>query len=127
MLGRDVCVTKSVFTVVPVVLATLLWTGAGAQADGFCTPPVPPPPLDGAAATAQQLRDAVDKARDFIGLANLYENCLRQQLQEIQASGGDPAAGQAEKVGIAANRHLRDRVSSETATAMTAYKKAHAN
>lgn len=122
--GKGYFVTRFVPAAALFALA-LLAAGTGAQAASFCTAPVPPSPLDGATATAQQLRDAVAKARDFIGQANLYENCLREQLRVAQAQDGDGAAGKDVKVRIAANRHLKDKVSSQTANAMTAYKKAH--
>jgi hypothetical protein len=108
----------------------LLLTPHHALAQGNCTAPVPPPPVDGADATPEQLRAAIAHAREFIGQANLYENCLRQELDAAKARDGDGQAVNAAfdretKVRIAVNRRLKDKVSSEAASAIDAYKKAH--
>lgn len=111
----------------------LLLAPQSVLAQGFCTAPVPPPPLDGAAATPEQLRAAIARAREFIGQANLYENCLTDEIKAAQAraaTGGsatDLAMDKDAQDRIAANRRLKDRISSEAASAMDAYKKAHPN
>ena len=105
--------------------------GLPASAQSLCTPPVPPPPLNGAQATAEQLRAAIARARNFIGQANLYENCLKDELHMAQARDDrDSATAQMDhqaEVRLAANRKLKDKVSSDAAVAMEAYKKAHAD
>ncbi len=108
----------------------LLLTPQYALAQGNCIAPVPPPPVDGADATPEQLRAAIAHAREFIGQANLYENCLRQELDDTKARDGDGqtvnvALDRETRVRIAANRRLKDKVSSEAAGAIDAYKKAH--
>lgn len=107
-----------------VLLMSLPLALTGAAAQGFCTAPVPPPPLNGAEASPDQLRAAMARARAFIGEANLYENCLREETRS--AGAADPADKDAQ-VRIAANHRLKDKVSSEAASAMEAYKKAHPN
>jgi hypothetical protein len=110
----------------------LLLSPQGVLAQGLCAAPVPPRPVNGAEASPEQLRRAVANARNFIGQANLYENCLREELKAAQAR---VAAGAAAEQGIekdtalriAANRRLKDKVSSQAAVAMDAYKKAHAD
>ena len=105
--------------------------GLPASAQSLCTPPVPPPPLNGAQATAEQLRAAIARARNFIGQANLYENCLKDELRMAQArDDGDSVASRIDRqaeVRLAANRKLKEKVSSDAAVAMEAYKKAHAD
>jgi hypothetical protein len=111
--------------------AMLLPSGVAAQ--GLCTQPSPPPPLNGAEASAEQLREAIARARDFIGQANLYESCLKDETEAAHASASvngtadDPAADQDVEAKIVANRRLKDKVSSDAATAMDMYKKTHAN
>lgn len=107
----------------------LLFTAHGALAQGVCTAPVPPPPLNGAEASPDQLRAAIASARDFIGQANLYESCLQDQLRAAQMRGdsADPGTDKDTENLIAANRKLKDKVSSDAATALDAYKKAHPN
>lgn len=118
---------KSGFATVVFVLVTLLWVGGSVYAADFCTAPVPPPPMNGTIATAEALRDAVARARDFIGQANLYENCLREVLQDAQTRGNGPAVEADIKKKIAANSHLKDKVSRSMTVTMTDYKKAHVN
>ncbi len=119
-----VCVARKFL---PAVI--LLLTPHHALAQSSCTAPVPPPPLNGADATPEQLRTAIAQAREFIGQANLYENCLRQELGAAQArtdgQAVDAAFDRETRVRIAVNRRLKDKVSSDAASAIDAYKKAH--
>ena len=109
----------------------LLLTPQHVLAQATCIAPVPPPPLKGAEASPEQLRATIAQARDFIGRANLYENCLRQELQAAQdraaadGSAMDTAVDRQTEIRIAANRRLKDKVSSDAASALDAYKKAH--
>jgi hypothetical protein len=110
----------------------VLLSPQGVLAQGFCAAPVAPQPVNGAEATPEQLRQAVADARNFIGQANLYENCLREQLQAARARAAAGAGPEQDlekdtALRIAANRRLKDKVSSQAAGAMDAYKKAHAD
>ena len=122
---RDGCVVRKFLPAV-----VLLLTTQQVLAQATCIAPVPPLPLDGAAASPEQLRAAIANARDFIGRANLYENCLRQQLHaaQVRAAGGsavDRAVDRQTEVRIAANRRLKDKVSSDAARALEAYMIVH--
>jgi len=122
-------------TVLPalIMLLGLMLASSGAIAQGVCTAPAPPPPLNGAEANAEQLRAAIADARNFIGQANIYENCLKDEVEADHANAAanrtptDPAADRQVETQIVANRQLKDKVSSDVAAAMDAYKKAHAN
>ena len=106
----------------------LLLAPHGVLAQGLCVAPAPPLPLNGAEASAEQLREAIANARNFIGQANLYENCLLDELKAAQDR--DAQSSDLDKdtaVRIAANRRLKDKVSSDAVSAMDAYKKAHAD
>ena len=110
----------------------VLLSPQGVLAQGFCAAPVAPQPVNGAEATPEQLRQAVADARNFIGQANLYENCLREQLQAARARAAAGAGPEQDlekdtALRIAANRRLKDKGSSQAAGAMDAYKKAHAD
>jgi hypothetical protein len=114
-----------------IVLLGLPLAFSGVAAQGVCTPPVMPPPLNGAEASAEQLRAAIADARAFIGQANIYENCLKDEIEASHASAAangtpvDPATDQQVESQIAINHRLKDKVSSDAAAAMDAYKKAH--
>jgi hypothetical protein len=86
-----------------------------ASAQTACTEPVPPPSIDGAQASADQLRAAMAQAHDFMAQSELYQACLTQL--------GDPDA----KTRITASQRVQDAVSKTNSMAMDAYKRAHAN
>jgi hypothetical protein len=130
-------VVRKVLSALMMLLGTMVLGSmpapSGAAAQGLCNRPSPPPPLNGAEANAEQLRVAIARARDFIGQANLYERCLKDETEAAHASASvngtaaDPAADQDVEAQIAANRRLKDKVSSDAAMAMDIYKKTHAN
>ena len=89
-----------------------------------------PMPLDGAAATADQMRTAMAEARNFIAESGVYQGCL---LKEIEDAKSQAAAGQSVEPSLEANdrakldasKKAQERVGVTVNNAMAAYKSAH--
>ncbi len=96
-------------------IAVLLAGAFPALAQSGCTEPQAPPPIDGAQASADQLRTAMAQSRDYMAQAQLYQSCLQQS--------GDPDS----KTLIAASQKAQDRVGLSINAAVDTYKKSHAN
>lgn len=92
-----------------------------------------PIPLDGAAATADQMRAAMADARNFIAQSGVYQNCLMKEVEDAKAQAA--AAGQAFEPSLEANARAKvdasekaqERVGLTVDKAMAAYKNAHPN
>lgn len=92
-----------------------------------------PIPLDGAAATADQMRAAMADARNFIAQSGVYQDCLMKEVEDAKAQAG--AAGQAfepsietnARAKVDANQKAQERVGLTVDKAMAAYKNAHPN
>lgn len=104
-----------------------------AMAQSFCTEPVMPIPLDGAVATADQMRAAMAEARNFIAQSGVYQDCLMKEVEDAKAQAA--SAGQAFEPSVEANarakvdasKKAQDRVGLTVDKAMAAYKNAHPN
>lgn len=113
------------------LLALLLTASAPALAQ--CVEPPAPPPLDGAAASEDQMRAAMADARSFIAQEGVFQDCVSQELTaaRIQAAAEnhplDPAIEAGARARIAASQKAQDRVGMTSNAALTAYKNAHAN
>jgi hypothetical protein len=99
----------------------------------FCTEPVMPIPLDGAAATADQMRAAMADARNFIAQSGVFQDCLTKEVEDAKSQA--VTAGQAFESSIEAgararmdaNKKQQERVGATLDGAMLAYKNAHPN
>ena len=115
------------------LVACPAWLSAPALAQSACTEPVPPPPVDGALTTADQLRAANADARAFISEASVYQACLSAEVDAARtraAADGiplDPAIEADAKTRIAASQRAQEKVGMSINAAMTNYKLAHAN
>ena len=115
------------------LIAVLLLGAQPALGLGPCTEPVMPVPLDGAAATADQMRAALADARGFIAQSGVYQDCLAKDVEDAKSQAA--AAGQAFEPSIEANARARmdinkkqqERVGATLDSAMLAYKNAHPN
>lgn len=96
-------------------LAMVLAGATCAAAQTACSEPTVPPPIDGAQASADQLRAAMAQARDFIAQAGMYQGCLAQS--------GDPDA----RTKIGTSQKNQDRVGQSINTALDTYKRSHHN
>ena len=115
------------------LIGVLLLGVQPAMGQVLCTEPVMPIPLDGAAATADQMRSAMAEARNFIAQSGVYQDCLSKEVEDAKSQA--VAAGQAFEPSVEANAHarmdankkLQERVGATLDSAMLAYKNAHPN
>lgn len=110
-------------------MALLLAFSAPALAQ--CVEPQPPMPVDGGAATEDQIRAALANARSFIAQEGLFQDCVNQELEAARAQALidghplDPAIEGDAKSRIVASQKAQDRVGMSSNAALTAYKNAH--
>lgn len=107
---------------------------APAMAQGTaCVEPTPPVPVDGAAATADQLRAAMADARNFMAQSDIYQNCLQAEVEAAKTQAAadgrpvDPAIEADAKAAIAASQKAKEKVGLAVNSSLTAYKQAHPN
>lgn len=96
-------------------LAMMLTGVVPALAQVTCTEPAPPPPIDGAQASADQLRGAMAQAHDFMAQSEAFQACLTQS--------DDPDA----RTKVAASQKAEETVGRSVSSAVDTYKRAHAN
>jgi hypothetical protein len=88
-------------------------------------------PVDGAAATADQMRTAMAEARNFIAQSGLYQDCLQKEVEGAKsqtAAAGQPAEPMSEtsvRAKIDASKKAQERVGVTVNNALAAYKNAH--
>ncbi|HJT42282.1 MAG TPA: hypothetical protein VJ750_02160 [Rhizomicrobium sp.] len=122
------------FQVRSALLIVVLLLGAGpAMAQSLCVEPAMPIPVDGAAATADQMRTAMAEARNFIAQSAVYQDCLLKTVDAAKTQA--VAAGQSfePKIETSArykvdmSRKAQERVGNTANSAMAAFKNAHPN
>ena len=109
--------------IVLAVMGLLLSATAAFAQTTACVEPALPPPLDGATANADQLREELRLAREFVAASNIYESCLNA----TRAQAADPTSQGAVVAQIAAIQKARERVSDDANRAMSDYKRSHPN
>ncbi len=115
------------------LIAVLLLGVQPAMGQGLCPEPVMPNPLDGAAATADQMRSAMAEARNFIAQSGVYQDCLSKEVEDAKsqavASGQtfEPSIESSARSKMDANKKQQERVGATLDSAMLAYKNAHPN
>jgi hypothetical protein len=115
------------------LIAALLLCGDPAMAQSLCVEPAMPVPVDGAAATADQMRAAMAEARNFIAQSGLYQECLVREVEATKAqaaAAGDPFEPMVEtsaRAKVEASKKAQERVGAMGNNAMAAYKNAHTN
>ncbi len=116
-----------------VLIAALLLGAAPAMAQSLCVEPIMPMPLDGAAATADQMRTALADARNFIAQSGLYQECLTREVEAAKAqatTAGQPFEPMIEtsvRARLDASLKAQERVGAMTNNAMASFKNAHPN
>jgi hypothetical protein len=124
---RD-CRVRCVFLIVAMLLGA-----TPAMAQSVCTEPTMPAPVDGAAATADQMRTAMAEARNFIAQSSLYQDCLMKEVeaaksQAVSASQPfEPTVESSAHSKVDASKKAQERVGTTANNAMAAYKNAHPN
>jgi len=92
-----------------------------------------PMPVDGAVASADQMRSAMADARNFIAQAGVYQECLVKEVDDAKsqaASAGQPFEASVESVARAkldVSKKAQEKVGATLNNAMAAYKNAHSN
>jgi len=117
-----------------VLLIAVLLLGAGpAMGQNLCPEPVMPIPLDGAAATADQMRAAMAEARNFIAQSGVYQDCLIKEVDDAKAQAAasgqpvEPSLEASARARVDASKKAQERVGLTVDKAMAAYKNAHPN
>lgn len=117
-----------------IVLIAALWLGATpALAQSFCIEPAVPAPMDGAAATADQMRTAMAEARNFIAQSGVYQECLTKEVEAAKTQAGaagqpfEPAIESGARAKMDASKKAQERVGAAANSAMAAYKNSHPN
>jgi hypothetical protein len=111
----------------------MLLGATSAMAQSLCVEPTMPVPLDGAAATADQMRTAMAEARNFIAQSGLYQECLMKEVEAAKAeaaSAGQPFEPMVETSAhtkVDASKKAQERIGTTANNAMAAYKNAHPN
>jgi hypothetical protein len=104
------------------VLFLALCLCAATPALAQCVTPVPPVPVDGAAASEEQLRIAMAQACEFIAQSDIYQGCVSTEMEATDLTHVNPKALEAS---IAANQAMKEKVGTAANSAMQAYKLAH--
>src|SRR6266702_4360317 len=116
-----------------VLIAALLLGAAPAMAQSLCAEPAMPMPIDGAAATADEMRIALAEARNFIAQSGLYQECLAREVEAAKAQAVtasqpfEPTIEAAARAKAEASKKAQERVGTMSNNAMVAFKNAHAN
>jgi hypothetical protein len=90
-------------------------------------------PLDGAAATADQMRAALAEARNFIAQSGLYQECLTREVEAAKAQATtagqpfEPTIETSARAKLDASLKAQERVGAMTNNAMASFKNAHPN
>jgi hypothetical protein len=115
------------------LIAALVLGASPVMGQSFCAEPPMPMPLDGAAATADQMRTAMAEARNFIAASGIYQDCVLKEVEDAKSRAA--AAGQAVEPSLEANARARvdaskkaqERVGATVNNAMAAYKNTHSH
>ena len=92
-----------------------------------------PVPLDGAVATADQMRAAMADARYFIAQSGIYQDCLQKEVEDAKsqaAAAGQPVEPSMEanaRAKVEASKKAQERVGATLNNAMAAYKNVHSH
>lgn len=113
------------------LIAALMLGASPAMGQTQCTEPVMPVPLDGAAATADQMRAAMADARYFIAQSQLYQDCLLKDAEDAKSQAAaagqpfEPSVEASARAKVDASKKAQERVGVTLNNAMAAYKSAH--
>ncbi|HEX4637460.1 MAG TPA: hypothetical protein VH189_14845 [Rhizomicrobium sp.] len=113
------------------LLTALLLGASPAMGQSLCVEPTMPMPVDGAAATADQMRAAMADARNFIAEAGVYQECLTKEVEDAKSQAAtsgqafEPSVEAAARARMDVSRKAQERVGVTLNNAMAAYKNAH--
>jgi hypothetical protein len=130
--GRGVAGKMSVKFGLAFALGAAVWA-IPACAQPVCVEPIPPAAPDPRKATAQQMHDALNDAKNFISQSDVYQLCLVNYIQAQKDEAAkektpfDVAMAASLQKKIEGNQAAKVRTGAEINDAMTAYKMAHPN
>ena len=102
-----------------------------AFAQGSCSEPIPPAPVNGRNLSEKQLSDVMADAKMFMKQSDDYQNCLEEDLKAQAAAAQknkkqlDPSIAGDMQTKIDANQKLKERVGAEANTAAVQFCQAH--
>jgi hypothetical protein len=109
----------------------LLCAGVPALAQPVCTEPQAPSPVDGAHLNEDQLRAAVAAAKGYLAQSDLYQTCLKGELDAAKTQAGTEGKllgtglETAMRSRVASNQKSKEKVGLEINNAIFIYKKTH--
>lgn len=115
-----------------VLVSLLLCAGASpawAQSNN-CVAPSMPAPLDASKESVERIRGMMAAAQSFIATSEIYQACLRDDLQaqkdqaQRDAKPFDPAIEAQVQAKVAANQKDKEKVGANVDIAVTAFKRA---
>lgn len=115
------------------LIAALLLGATPVLGQSLCLEPAVPMPLDGAAATADQMRAAMAEARNFIAQSGVYQDCLMKEVEDAksQATAGgqtfEPSLEANARAKMDASKKAQERVGVTVNNALAAYKNTHSH
>jgi hypothetical protein len=115
------------------VALLLLSVSPSFAASSSCSDPIAPTQVDGAKATAKQMKDAIQDFKTFQAASDDFQQCLVDDLkqQKAEAKKGkdpkplDPSIEADMTAKIDANQRLKEKVGGELNASVQAYKQAH--
>jgi hypothetical protein len=111
------------------VLGSLLGTATPALAQ--CAEPVAPAGINGAAATAEQMKYALDNVSNYIAQSDSYQTCLVNAIEAAKAQAAanqqpfDSSIEQTTEGLIEANQRLKEAVGNAVNAALSDFKNSH--
>ena len=113
--------------------AAALMISASPVLAASCSEPVAPAQADGAKATQQQMKDAIQDFKTFEQASDDYQTCLINDLhdQEHAAAAAknpkplDPSIKAGVDAKVDANQRLKEKIGAELNASIVAYKQAH--
>jgi hypothetical protein len=112
--------------------AFLVATVAPALADASsCSEPIAPAAVNGATATAQQMKDAHADVVNFIKASDDFQECIGDEYKREKAQAAvdkkpmDPTIADQMDAKIQSNQGMKEKVGNEYNAAVVAYKTAH--
>ena len=128
---KGLCVRVKLLIAAALLAAVAHLATGTAKAQSLCTEPTMPMPVDGTAATADQMRAVMAAARDFIAQSGLYQECLQKEVDGAKSQAGgqasEPALETSVHAKIDASKKAQERVGITVNNALAAYKNAHPN
>jgi hypothetical protein len=121
--------TKTMF----VAAVLMLGSAAPALAQSACTEPATPAAVDGATASADEIRAGIAAAKSFIAQSDVYQECLGKEVEAAKAQAAadkkpfDQSIADAAMAKAETNQKAKEKVGADINASIGVYKKAHAS